>query len=788
MRALPPAFAPLGAHAQFILVKLVPSQAKPGKTDKFPVDYRSGRVSDAHDRGIWMSWAQAAGMPEVWGPNFCLGWVLTREAGVWCVDVDNCVVNGQWSDTAVRLMQLLSGAAVELSQSRQGLHLWGMGQVPPHSSKCTPLGIECYTEKRFIALTGEVLAGDARTDHTAAIATLVAACFPPRAEVLPAEWSDGPCAEWRGPTDDDELIRRAMQSRSAGSAFGVRASFADLWMANAEVLAQCYPSDSGYDASSADAALAQHLAFWTGKDAARIERLMRKSALVREKWERDDYLGPRTIMGAIGRQVQVLQDKPVEMPVALAGYEMPRQRAVEGSTFLSPSQQAELFAGCVYVASTHRVLVPGGSLLKPDNFKTRFGGYTFALDTRNERTGRNAWEAFTESQALRCPQADDSTFRPDLPPVALVKDDGVQLLAGENYGGRVAVNTWWPPVIVRKKGDVSIFTDHCAKILPNERDRWRLIYWMAAAAQFPGVKFKWMPLIQGVEGNGKTLLSVAAAKAVGERYAYWPAADKLGKDFNAWFEGRLLICIEDIYIPNSERHILEKLKPMIAGGAAFEIEGKGIDQRSARVCANIMANTNHKSGVPKSANDRRIAPFFCAQQSKADLARDGMDDAYFTRLYTWLEKADGYAMIVDWLLSLTIPDDMNPALGGRAPITSSTAEAIAQGLGSIEQEVLEAVDQGQPGFAGDWISSIALDKLLAAMGREAALGRTRRPDMLRTLGYVKHPGLEDGRVHNPIMPDGGKPRLFVKESSAAAMLRGAAEIARAYSQAQGLRG
>ena len=62
----------------------------------------------------------------------------------------------------------------------------------------------------------------------------------------------------------------------------------------------------------------QHLAFWTGKDAARIERLMRRSALVREKWDRDDYLGPRTIMGAISRQVQVLQDKRPE-PVALAG-------------------------------------------------------------------------------------------------------------------------------------------------------------------------------------------------------------------------------------------------------------------------------------------------------------------------------------------------------------------------------------------------------------------------------------------------------------------------------------
>lgn len=786
MRPLPAGMAALAAHPNFILVRLVPSVVRPGRTEKLPVDWRTGQVVDAHDRSHWMAYHQAAPMPALWGDDYTLGWVLTREAGLWCVDVDHCLVGGQWSDTARRLMHLLQGAAVELSQSREGLHLWGRGHVPAHSSKCAPLGLELYTEARFIALTGEVLAGDASTDHSAAMASLVPACFPPKAEVAPADWTDGPCEGWRGPADDAELIRRAMASHSAAGVFGGRASFADLWTANADALARAYPGDQGgYDRSSADAALAQHLAFWTGKDCARIERLMRQSALVRDKWDRDDYLGPRTILGAVARQVQVLQDKPTEVvaaPAATLG--VPQQRVVEGNTFLSPAQQVEMFRGCVYVVSQHRVLVPGGPpLLKPDQFRSKFGGFTFALDNRNERTGRNAWEAFTESQALRAPQADDATFRPDLPPVALVKDGGQQLQPGEQYQGRLAVNTWWPPVIVRQAGDVSPWLRHLELLIPNERDRWQVIYWLAAAAQNPGVKFQYMLLLQGVEGNGKTLLSCLAAKALGERYVHWPSIETLGKNFNAWMENRLLVCLEDIYIPNSERHILERLKPMIAGGAALEIEGKGLDQRSASVCCNFIANTNHKSGVPKSANDRRIMPVFTAQQVKADLARCGMDRAYFQRMYRWVENG-GYAIGVDWLLGLAIPEDMNPALGGPAPVTASTAEAIAQGRGAIEQEVIEAIEQGKPGFAGGWVSSIALDRLLADMGREAALGRSRRPDMLHSLGFIKHPGLDDGRVNNQVMPDGGKPRLFVREDSPLATLTGAAEIARAYSQAQ----
>lgn len=789
MRSLPQALAPLAAHAQFILVRLVPDAAKPGKTIKLPIDWRDGKVADAHNPAIWMAAPHALALLPAWGPGYCLGWVLTRAAGVWCLDVDNCVTPaGQWTETATKLMALLNGAAIELSQSRKGLHFWGMGSVPPHSTKCAALSLEMYSSARFIALTGNILGGDCFTDHTPALAALVANCFPPREAVEPADWSEGPCAEWHGPTDDDELIRRAMASSSAASTFGNRASFADLWTADATALGRAYPDDRGYDASSADAALAQHLAFWTGKDPARIERLMRRSALVRDKWDRDDYLGPRTIMGAIGRQTQVLQDKRPE-PMALAvvapeSYSVPKQQAVTGSTFLSPADQVGLFAGCVYVSSVHRVLVPGGTMLKPASFKTTFGGYTFAMDLTNQRTVRDAFEAFTESQALRCPKADKTTFRPDLPPVALVMDNGHQLQAGTPYTGQIAVNTWWPPVITRKAGDVTRFMDHLRKLFPVERDRLQLLYFMAACAQFPGVKFKWMPLIQGVEGNGKTLLSIVTAKAVGERYAYWPAADKMGKDFNAWFENTLLVCIEDIYVPKTDRDILEKLKPMIAGGAAFEIEGKGIDQRNTRVCANLMANSNHKNGLPKSTNDRRIAPFFSAQQVLSDLTRDGMGADYFTGLYHWLESEGGYDAVVDYLLTVAIPDEFNPALGGRAPVTSSTAEAISQGLGSIEQEVLEAVDQGLPGFAGGWVSSMAFDLLLNRIGREGAVGRNRRPDLLRSLGYVRHPGLDDGRVNNTVMPDGGRPRLFVRETSPLVTLVGAAEIARAYTASQ----
>lgn len=157
----------------------------------------------------------------------------------------------------------------------------------------------------------------------------VVAPAPPVAQ----EWTTAPCAEWRGPTDDDALIQRALRSQSAASAFEGKATFADLWAGNAEALGRSYPDPMRpYDASSADAALAQRLAYWTGRDCERIERLMRQSALARDKWDNHSSYLSRTILGAIGRQEEVLTDKaPAPLPivttapadaVALQGVEM----------------------------------------------------------------------------------------------------------------------------------------------------------------------------------------------------------------------------------------------------------------------------------------------------------------------------------------------------------------------------------------------------------------------------------------------------------------------------------
>jgi hypothetical protein len=303
---------------------------------------------------------------------------------------------------------------------------------------------------------------------------------------------------------------------------------------------------------------------------------------------------------------------------------------------------------------------------------------------------------------------------------------------------------------------------------------------MAACVQYPGVKFQWCPLLQGTEGNGKTIFTDCITYAVGSRYTHLPNAQDLGSKFNIWVLNKLFIGVEEVYV-SDRREALDALKPLITN-RRIEIQGKGVDQITGDNRANFLMCSNHKDAILKTANDRRYCVFYTAQQSAEDLQRDGMSGAYFPNLYKWL-RADGYAIVNDYLASYAIPAALNPATEcHRAPETTSTSEAMQVSLGSIEQDIQEAVEAGSPGFCLPWVSSLALDRLIADNHRR--LSRNRRRDILGALGYVPHPGLPGGRTHNSLPTEGGRPRLYIKPQHIHAQLTVGGEIIRLYLEAQ----
>jgi hypothetical protein len=217
-----------------------------------------------------------------------VGYVFTGtpHAGV---DLDNAFdAGGALHPWAAEIVQTFKDCAfIEVSPSKTGLHIIFEGSLSPDAwhkvrpvAKDDPGIIETYDTGRYFTVTGNVF------EDCAAIGDGQAAL-----DWLQAKYSKAkpePKAQQAQPNQDDQLIIE----KASGAANG--ALFSALMAGDT--------SQHGDDHSAADMALCSILAFWSGGDAAQIDRIFRLSGLMRDKWDERhgaDTYGNITIQKAL---------------------------------------------------------------------------------------------------------------------------------------------------------------------------------------------------------------------------------------------------------------------------------------------------------------------------------------------------------------------------------------------------------------------------------------------------------------------------------------------------------
>lgn len=717
---------PNGLPDQFLNWKIVIREGKETKAPCLP----DGTLVNAHDPQNWLTYNQA-----VAGGN--VAFVFTENDPWFFLDMDKCrQADGQWTPEATAIFQSFAGAWGELSQSCNGLHVMGKCDKSMLGDRKNRWDgwLEFYIKDRFVAFghEGWSVIGDGQPTNKDLTDQLLR--FVPQREFL-GELPDGVDPAYTGPSDDDQLIAMMLRSKGTASAFGEGVTINDLWTVNNAKLTLQYPSDTGevYDPSKADMALMSHLAFWTGKDMPRMDRLFRLSGLMRPKYDsRADYR--RSTIEKAARLCMKVYDVVAPEPVRITSTGTPARHEV----FLSTPEMIDHFKDCVYIRDAHRMFIPDGSMLKPEQFNATYGGHLFTMYPDGTKPTKKAFEAFTENACHQFPWAKSTCFEPNRSPGEIIKDH---------------VNIYVKPNVEIKQGDISRFVDFLGRLLPDEQDRKILISYMAAIVQYPGKKFQWAPVLQGAEGNGKTLAASCVAYAVGEQYSHMPKSEQLGEKFNSFVEAKLFILVEEVHM-NGRREVLNILKPMITN-RRIEVRPMHGEKRMIDNTANWFFCTNHKDAVLKEKNDRRYAVFFTAQQSYDDIIHDGMGGQYFPDLYSWLDNG-GYASVAHWLNNYVIEGDFNPAtLCHRAPKTSVTDEAVSLSLGPIEQEIIEACESDREGFREGWISSYELDILMRE--RHFKIAKSKIGSILTDLGYSHW-----GRATKPLIPHLIRPSLWYR--------------------------
>jgi hypothetical protein len=261
-----------------------------GKWTKRPyriIGGKAGALASVSNAKTWGTFADAKKAYLAGGLDG-IGFVFAEADDLAGIDLDDCVEpqTGKLSRLAVRILKALSSYA-ELSPTGTGVKVLVRGGI---ASAVKTDKLEMYDRGRFFAITGHrlpaspsrVVARHAALKEVWKLAVrLRERGRRPKKAVKPANSACSGRATTAGvgyaladQIDDNELIRRACDSKRNGPAF------ARLWAGDV----------GGYKSrSEADAALVNHLIYWTNGDWGRVDRLFRLSGLMREKWLREDY-------------------------------------------------------------------------------------------------------------------------------------------------------------------------------------------------------------------------------------------------------------------------------------------------------------------------------------------------------------------------------------------------------------------------------------------------------------------------------------------------------------------
>lgn len=253
----------------------------------------------------------------------------------------------------------------------------------------------------------------------------------------------------------------------------------------------------------------------------------------------------------------------------------------------------------------------------------------------------------------------------------------------EDEQGKVYANTY---VRTYPEADPStsaaagaLFQGHLARIIKERAYQRVLMDFFAFLVQSPGIKIRWAPLIQGVEGCGKTFLSDAMGAVLGKRHLKSVGGQAVLSGWTDWATGFQLVTLEEVRVAGANRHdVMNTLKAPLSNDT-ININEKFCSSREVVNRTNYLLLTNHHDSLAITPGDRRYFVVKSAMQTKDHVA--ALPSGYFDALYAMLrDQAGGLRHFLEtWVISEGFRPNAEapPTVYRDQLINDSAAEATA---------------------------------------------------------------------------------------------------------------
>jgi hypothetical protein len=249
-------------------------ETRDGHKTKVPINPKAPtKYAHTDDRSTFADFQTAMAAAEKYGFDGVGVGVFDNLAGI---DIDHCITDGKLSPMARSAIEALD-AYTEVSPSGEGVRILFL--VPSgftfdrskYYIKNSDIGLEVYLPgmtNRFLTVTGNVIRARDMENRADRLQSILDQYMlrPQEKRPMPAEIPAAVTVD----ISDAELIEKAKAAKNGDR-------FTRLWTGDI----------AGFKSQSeADQALCNQLAFWTGRDPARMDRLFRQSGLMRDKWDR----------------------------------------------------------------------------------------------------------------------------------------------------------------------------------------------------------------------------------------------------------------------------------------------------------------------------------------------------------------------------------------------------------------------------------------------------------------------------------------------------------------------
>lgn len=225
-----------------------------------------------------------------------------------------------------------------------------------------------------------------------------------------------------------------------------------------------------------------------------------------------------------------------------------------------------------------------------------------------------------------------------------------------------------PPRSADDRRAIALLERHLEVLIADGRERRLFLDFLAYNVQFPSERVRWAPVLQGVEGGGKSYFHELMAAVMGQHNIGVATAGDLHEQYTHWAEGSKLVFFEEIRVAGLEKYdVANKLKAYITNPT---VTIRRMQRNSYLIpnMTNYIAFTNYIDAIPFDANDRRYfvlrTTFLTKSHIEAWIAKH---PTYFEELFSSLAT---HASVLRWYLEThELSDEFKPR--GQAPRTGA---------------------------------------------------------------------------------------------------------------------